>query len=36
MCSFIPPTGALTIFITYQRAEIIYDAALNFTNRFLS
>lgn len=36
MSNFIPEHGGYQKLITYQRAEIIYDATIYFTNRFLS
>lgn len=36
MSNFIPEHGGYQKLITYQRAEIIYDATLYFTQRFLS
>lgn len=36
MSSFIPSHGGYQKLITYQRAEIIYDATVYFTKRFLS
>ena len=36
MSSFIPEHGGYQKLITYQRAEIIYDATIYFTRRFLS
>lgn len=36
MNSFIPLHGGYQKLITYQRAEIIYDATIYFTSRFLS
>ncbi|HEV8051347.1 MAG TPA: hypothetical protein VGP47_02550 [Parachlamydiaceae bacterium] len=36
MNNFIPEHGGYQKLITFQRAEIIYDATLYFTKRFLS
>ncbi len=36
MSHFIPQHGGYQKLITYQRAEIIYDATIYFTGRFLS
>lgn len=36
MNNFIPQHGGYQKLITYQRAEIIYDATIYFTRRFLS
>lgn len=36
MSSFIPQHGGYQKLITFQRAEIIYDATIYFTGRFLS
>lgn len=36
MSEFIPQHGGYQKLITYQRAEIIYDATLYFTRRYLS
>lgn len=36
MSSFIPEHGGYQKLITYQRAQIIYDATIYFTRRFLS
>lgn len=33
---FIPPHGGYRNLITYQKAEIIYDGTIYFTNRFFS
>jgi hypothetical protein len=31
---FIPPHGGYRKLISYQKAEIIYDGTIHFTNRF--
>ena len=36
MSTFIPQHGGYQKLITYQRAEIIYDATIHFTRCFLS
>lgn len=33
--SFIPPHGGYTKLLSYQKAEIVYDATVYFCNRFL-
>jgi four helix bundle suffix protein len=33
---FIPPSGGYNKLISYQKAEIIYDGTIYFTNRFIS
>jgi four helix bundle suffix protein len=33
---FIPPHGGYANLLTYQKAEIIYDATVNFTGRFFT
>lgn len=36
MSAFIPKHGGYQKLLTYQRAEIIFDATMYFTQRFLS